>query len=204
MDDLISLADAIGALLSKFKESGIAGLILPTDEAADFQGMVLVVRSLIDDIPGTPNDFGPKIVALARSGDGDFVVGPSYAAVRETVAVIRTAASVAKRRTGGATGEAALQRARWSPRRTSACPASVQPARRNVRLYLIDPISRCEPAASTSMPWKARRDAPPHTTTSPCASLTRRGRSLRWEPLQRKVAGSSNDTDTMRTRGEAP
>jgi hypothetical protein len=52
------------------------------------------------------------------------------------------------------------------------------------------------------MPWKARRDGPPHTTTSPCRSGSLRGRSLRVLPPNRNTAGRPSDTETMGASSE--
>lgn len=46
------------------------------------------------------------------------------------------------------------------------------------------PSSGWSPSASGAMPWKASRDGPPQTTTSPWARRTRVGRSARRRPEQ--------------------
>ena len=57
------------------------------------------------------------------------------------------------------------------------------------------PISGWSPSASGWIPWKASRAGPPHTTTSPLSSRTRRGRSRRCEPPNRNFAGRPSDRD---------
>ena len=52
-------------------------------------------------------------------------------------------------------------------------------------------------ALTGCMPWKFKRDWPPHTSTSPCANGTLCGLSLRNDPPNKNTAGKPKDTLTM-------
>ncbi|WP_457093607.1 hypothetical protein [Microvirga sp. P5_D2] len=81
-------ARAATALLSRFHDS-VMGKFLQTDDQAQFKQIVLEAKALLDEAFGSPNDFSANLVSTVNSGTGGYYGGPTYACVRETVAVLQ-------------------------------------------------------------------------------------------------------------------
>lgn len=98
-EELQQIARAIGGLEGRFIESRQLGLHLSAEHEAEFKRMVAEATSIIDAELTPLNTFSRNINQAIISGSGGFLGGPSYAAVRETRALIEGGANQIRRKT---------------------------------------------------------------------------------------------------------
>lgn len=82
MNDLAVIAEEMEALLPLFVDSAMSGLILPTEHAARFKGIVIDAKELIKETLGERSGYFISLVDAVKQGD-DGLGGPSYASVQE-------------------------------------------------------------------------------------------------------------------------
>lgn len=95
---MIAIAYEMEALLPLFVDSAMAGLILPTEHAANFMGMTADAKELIKETLGVESSYFLSVTDAIRRGEEGFVGGPSYASVQEVSQIVRRAHGAVSRK----------------------------------------------------------------------------------------------------------
>jgi hypothetical protein len=96
-DEIQKLVEQLELLSSRFVESS-EGLILKTDDQANFQQITLEATSLLDGMLGPANRFSPAVTRAVVEGSAGFFGGPSYRCLREVQGILRAGKRELERR----------------------------------------------------------------------------------------------------------
>ena len=95
--ELLSIAQSMKDLESRFVDSQQLGLYLRTEDAADFKRLAVEAKSILDAELGHANDFSINLIHSINVGSGGFLSGPSLASVEEARALVEGAVNHIRR-----------------------------------------------------------------------------------------------------------
>jgi len=124
--DLLSIADRMAAIQQRFVQSR-SEMILKTEDQAEFKGLAVEAKVILDASLGHANDFSMNLIDAVNSGSGGFFGGPSFACVGEAVVLVRAAVNHLRRQPlmrGSALRPAAMRPPYVDPSRLAAIRAS--------------------------------------------------------------------------------
>lgn len=127
--ELLAIADRMAVIQERFVQSS-SEMFLKSEDQADFKGLAVEAKSIIDEALGHANDFSLNLIHAVNSGSGGFFGGPSYACVGEAVALVRAAVNHLRRQPlsrASALSPAALKPPYVDPSRLAAIRAASSP-----------------------------------------------------------------------------